>query len=521
MRRCFARSPLLVLAAITGLSCSAAGDVAPTQEESASAPGSALWTDEGDAPEAEPVSAPRRVLLVVVDDMSAMSSPMYADDFPDLTFRSAPLPNVESICDGGVRFRQAWSAPSCTATRATLMTGRHGFRNGSIQLMGNAGDHLAVDEPTLPRLLTQARPTVKTASFGKYNLGHTEESGGARTPNDMGWSHYAGALDANVPDYYSWPRTVDGVTETSSTYATTQAVDDTIRWLDEQGADASWMVWLAFNAPHAPFHAPPAELHDQDLPWAESPDVSVTDPELVRPYYLAATQAMDSELGRLLRWMEQNGHGDTDIIFIADNGAPPEVVEAPMDPNRGKGTIFEGGVHVPFCVSGPSVAGSGRVEDHPVGAVDILATVLDLQGAPAPETLSDAVFDGQSLAPLLRDPSARLPRDWAYTEVGGVDSRYGAGQAVNASGEKLIRFTDSGVESLFDLELDPLEVVDFLAAVEEETDARSDRGEERGKDDEHGHDGDEQEPDASQSGDTLRRQETLGALIDSLTASAE
>ncbi len=53
------------------------------------------------APEAEPVSAPRRVLLVVVDDMSAMSSPMYAEDFPELSFRSTPLPNVEAICDAG------------------------------------------------------------------------------------------------------------------------------------------------------------------------------------------------------------------------------------------------------------------------------------------------------------------------------------------------------------------------------------------------------------------------------------
>ncbi len=158
------------------------------------------------------------------------------------------------------------------------------------------------------------------------------------------------------------------MTETSTTYATTQTVDDTIRWRGEQEAAASWMVWLAFNAPHAPFHAPPADLHDQDLPSGAGPDTSATDPELLRPYYLAAAQAMDTELGCLLRWMEANGHGDTDILFIADNGAPPELYEATMDPKRGKGTLFEAGVHVPFCVSGPSVAEAGRVEDHDAAA---------------------------------------------------------------------------------------------------------------------------------------------------------
>lgn len=85
---------------------------------------------------------------------------------------------------------------------------------------------------------------------------------------------------------------------------------------------------------------------------------------------------------------------------------------------------------MPFCVSGPSVAQGGRVDDRPVGAVDILATVLDLQGGPAPEVLSDDVFDGQSLAPILRDPQAELDRDWAYTEGAGGYSAYGAGRAV-------------------------------------------------------------------------------------------
>jgi len=482
-------------------------------QEAGRDPVAAAWVSPGvGSTVEEEVPAPRRVLLVVVDDMSAMSSSMYAEDFPEVHFRSASMPNVEGICESGVRFRQAWTAPTCAATRATMLTGRHGFRNGTTELMGNDDDNLPVDEPTLPRLLAQANPTIKTANFGKYNLGHTEENGGDRAPNEMGWSHFAGTLDAAVGDYFSWSRTEDGVTATSTTYATTQTVDDTIAWLAEQGPDQPWMVWLAFNAPHAPFHAPPSELHDYNLEEGSSPPSGSSDPDEVLPYYLAASQAMDTELGRLLRWMRENGQGDTDILFIADNGAPPEVTESPMDPTRGKGTVFEGGVHVPFCVSGPSVAQGGRVDDRPVGAVDLLATVLDLQGAPSPEELTDDVFDGQSLAPILRDPQAQLGRDWAYTEGAAGYSPYGASQAVTQGGDKLIRFTDTAGESLYDVGSDPFEFADRLAASDDDDDDDDHQQGRPGPQAEEDH-----ESDSSQINDAVLRGQALGDLIDTLT----
>ena len=516
--------PLPLLAALVSACGRAPNDMESGAQETGRDPATAAWVSAGvDSAVEEKASPPRRVLLVVVDDMSAMSSSMYAEDFPDVHFRSAPMPNVEGICESGVRFRQAWSAPICAASRATMFTGRHGFRNGGTELLGNDSDHLPVDEPTLPRLLAQANPSIKSASFGKYNLGHTDDNGGDRAPNEMGWSHFAGALDASVPNYFSWSRTVDGVTDTSTTYATTQTVDDTIAWLAEQGPDQPWMVWLAFNAPHAPFHAPPSELHDYNLRDGSAPPTGPLDPDVVLPYYLAASQAMDTELGRLLQWMRDNGQGDTDILFIADNGSPLEVIESPMDPARGKSTVFEGGIHVPFCVSGPSVAQGGRVDDRPVGAVDILATVLDLQGAPAPEELNDAVFDGQSIAPILRDPQAQLGRDWAFSEGPASPgySPYGAARALTQGGDKLIRFTDLGEESLYDLTSDPFEFADRLADAESDGDHDDDHDDEDDQDRQQGRQGPEaeedREDDSSQINDAVLRGQALGDLIDTLT----
>jgi arylsulfatase A-like enzyme len=407
---------------------------------------------------------PRRVLLVIADDMSAAATPMYASDNPDVTLDTPPMPTVQGICGDGVRFRRAWSMPTCAPTRAAIHTGRFNFRNETVELIGNENDAVSLDEPAMPRLLDEWAPGTNTALFGKWNLGSTDEVGGDAAPNTFGWDHYAGHLGAALTSYYDWPYTVDGVTVDATTYVTTQTVDDTISWLAEQPTDQPWVVWLAFTAPHAPFHAPPDDLHSYDLD-GDVPTPTGTQDEMAaeaRPYYNAAAEAMDTELGRLLAWADANGQGGIDVIFVADNGIPPEVTQAPMDTLRAKGTTYEGGVHVPMCVSGPSVARGGRVDDSPVSVVDLLATVLDLAGAPVDQALANGEFDSQSLAPVLRDPTATLDRDWVYSEGGGNLNRYGATRAILHDGDKLIQFLDDDDEELYNLWNDAFEENELL-----------------------------------------------------------
>lgn len=96
-----------------------------------------------------------------------------------------------------------------------------------------------------------------------------------------------------------------------------------IDWKAEQ--EKPWFLWLAYNAPHTPFHLPPSELHSQkDLDDSQS-----TIDENPLPYYIAALEAMDSEIGRFLDSLSETEQENTLIIFIGDNGTPNQVAQAP------------------------------------------------------------------------------------------------------------------------------------------------------------------------------------------------
>src|SRR5262249_14983720 len=167
------------------------------------------------------------------------------------------------------------------------------------------------------------------------------------------------------------------------TYATTEQVDDAIARI--QAMPEPWFLYLAFNAPHQPFHAPPPNLHTYHL--FGNPDDT---PDL---HFHAAIQAMDTEIGRLLSTLSPAKRERTTIVFLGDNGTPNEAITPPFEPGKAKGTLYEGGVHVPLIVQGRGVRAPGRESDVLVNSVDLFPTVLALLGIDA----TTAVADGRPL----------------------------------------------------------------------------------------------------------------------------
>ena len=399
-----------------------------------------------------------RVLLVIIDDLSADSTSMYADEISDYSFETAAMPTIEGVCGEGVRFQNAWSSPTCSATRAGMLTGRYGFRTGLAGPLGDRDLGLSMEEPTLPKIIGQYRPDVARAAFGKWHLGMTEEDGGASSPNLHGWPHFAGSLEARVHEYGDWDRTVDGVVEKTNTYATTANVDDTIDWLGTVGTDQPWVVWLAFNAGHTPLHLPPASLVDSSgLPGTPS-DVA-SNPG---PYFRLMLEGLDAELGRLMVWLDEHGMGDVDVIVVGDNGDPIEVRQDPILTGQGKGTVYQGGVHVPLCVSGPSVRDGGRVDQHLVSTVDLMSTILDLSGMDPDEVLKGERFDSRSLVPYLEHSDAEATRQFVYTEAFGGQSTNADTRAIRDQTWKLVVRESDYREELFNLEMDPYEHSNLL-----------------------------------------------------------
>ena len=395
------------------------------------------------------------IVFLIADDFGVDVFGLYGDEDGDGVAddgrRYAPTPNLTSLCQEGMRFDAAWSAPTCSPTRAAILSGRYGFRTGIGAALPREGG-ISPEEPSLPRILGAAG--YATANIGKWHLGTTEALGGLNAPGTMGWSHYAGSLSGALMAYDSWTRTHDGESELVEEYATSVNVDDAIAWASSQSEASPWLLWVAFNAPHSPFHRPPDDLHSVALDGM--------DPEArPRPHYRAMVEAMDQEIGRLLGALDALSSRDLWVVFLGDNGTPGAIVQPPFDSSRAKDTLYQGGVHVPFCVRGPGVE-SGARTNALVHVADIFATALDIAGvAPDPEEdLRGMPSDGVSFLPVLQGVSSSV-REVVYTESFGSPREGRAGRALRVARYKLIVMAD-GAELFFDLQEDPLELVNLL-----------------------------------------------------------
>jgi arylsulfatase A-like enzyme len=384
------------------------------------------------------------ILLIIADDFGLDASPCYAvgNDKPK-------MPNLQALCDSGLVFDNVWANPSCSPTRATILTGQYGFRTRVLA----AGDILE-DTESIQDLLTSGVPVpYPNAVIGKWHLAGDGRPD-ANHPALFGIQHFAGFLKAAVPDYSDWQLTEDGVQSEARQYITTVLTDKAIAWIGQQRSP--WFLWLAYNAPHAPYHLPPSGLYSRAGLTGAATDIE----QHPRNYYYAAAEALDAEMGRLLGSMAPDVLADTVVLFLGDNGSPPEVVQAPVTMARAKFTVYEGGIHVPLVVAGRGVTRRGQREDALVNGVDLFATIAQLAGGSAA-----VMHDGVSFRDALTE-SGFNGRDHIYTEY--RDSDRGGSWAVRDRQYKLIKF-ESGREELYDLVADPWEQTNLISTSVPET----------------------------------------------------
>ena len=396
-------------------------------------------------------AARNNILLVIADDYGTDSNSLYNTNS---SASLPPTPNINSLYDAGVLFRNAYAYPTCSPSRSCLLTGRYGFRTG-VGYTLNAEDAVPValpaNEPTIPKVLS-ASPQLgyRHASFGKWHLGFKPTD-----PQTLGgWDHFSGSLPCclfNPDSFYRWQKTVNGVTTTSTNYATTQNVNDAISWLQQQGTN-NWFLWLAFNAPHQTFHKPPNELHSYDH---LSPGSATQNP---RPYHEAAIEALDTEFGRLLSHIDR---ANTVVIFVGDNGSPEQVIQPPYSSTHAKFSLYEGGIRVPMIVAGPIVNNPRRESTNLVHVVDLFATILEIAGVDSGAALpANMPSDSRSLLPVLTGTPGPS-RDWVLSEQFGSGSSAVDGRAIRDDTFKFIRWR-TGTERFYDLLADPYEQTNLL-----------------------------------------------------------
>jgi arylsulfatase A-like enzyme len=171
-------------------------------------------------------------------------------------------------------------------------------------------------------------------------------------------------------------------------------------------------------------------------------------------------EAMDTEIGRLLGTVNL---ANTHVIFIGDNGTPGNQVQPPFVSGRGKDTLYEGGVRVPFVIAGPAVSTPGTTNDTPAHTVDLFATILDLAGIDLAATVpATNIIDSQSLVACVQGATnlARRAFTQAFNDAAPTAND---GRMLRREGYKLIRF-DSGTDLLYHLGSDPYEGTNLLAS---------------------------------------------------------
>ncbi|MEO0795200.1 MAG: sulfatase-like hydrolase/transferase [Verrucomicrobiota bacterium] len=391
-----------------------------------------------------------KVLLIIADDLGRDSLAVYNDE-PSASI--PPTPAIDSLAANGILFNRAYAYGTCSPTRASILTGRYDFRTGVDR---PEGPDLKANEFTLAEAIVESGVIgSRLAQIGKWHLGSDPDA-----PNDHGgWPHYAGMLGGGVPNYYSWTKTVNGTnTSRYTVYTTTDIVDDAIDWIEDQGTE-DWFLWVAFNAPHSPFHLPPNDLHDYDHLDGSDADVAANP----RPYYEAMVQAMDTEISRLLESIDL---ADTTVIFMGDNGTPGQVVQYPFVRGHAKGSLYEGGVNIPLIIAGQSIPPSleGSINQSIVHSVDLYRTILDLFGVDPGVLPQELAFDSRSFHAVLTGASDSHTRTFAYSSkpgsAGGADT-----MLVNADHKWIV--VDGGAQEFYTLADGLEEDTDYWGALDQ------------------------------------------------------
>ncbi|MCY1718777.1 arylsulfatase [Prolixibacteraceae bacterium Z1-6] len=403
------------------------------------------------------------VILIITDDQG----------YGDLGITGNPhvkTPVIDKFASENIRFNKFYVSPVCAPTRSSLMTGRYSLRTG-VRDTYNGGATMAGNEVTIAEMLKQANYT--SGAFGKWHLGDNFPS----RPNDQGFDesviHLAGGMGqvGDFTNYFKFDKSYfdpvlwhNGQTEQYQGYCSDIFTDQAIQFI-EKNKQHPFFCYLAFNAPHTPLQVPEKyyEMYKDIDPTSgfeadnrPFPEMTEKDKEDARKVYAMVTN-IDDNVGKLLKKLDElNVAENTVVVFMTDNGPQQRRYVAGM---RGKkGTVYRGGVRVPFFIRLPGAAHGSKSIETTTAHIDILPTLADICKVDLPK---DKKIDGKSLLPLILDKKI----DWANRPLFFYwTRRYPElyyGMALQKGKFKLVGHTDynANIEAfeLFDIETDGFE----------------------------------------------------------------
>ena len=347
---------------------------------------------------------PPNVILIITDDQG----------YGDLGVTGNPhvkTPVLDNFAKESIRFNRFYVSPVCAPTRASLMTGRFSLRTG-VRDTYNGGAIMATEEVTIAEMLKQAG--YKTGIFGKWHLGDNYPS----RPGDQGFDesliHLSGGMGQpgdfttffqRDSSYFNPVLWYNGEQKAYDGYCSNIFADEAVAFIEKNHKNP-FFCYLSFNAPHTPLQVPeeyykmykdidPATgFENDDRPF---PQMSEKNKEDARKVY-AMVSNIDDNVGKLLEKLKKLEIADnTLIIFMTDNGPQQPRYVAGM---RGrKGSVYRGGVRVPFFFRLPAMFEGNRDIETTIAHIDILPTLAELCNTRIPVGRN---IDGNSFLPLLK-----------------------------------------------------------------------------------------------------------------------
>jgi N-sulfoglucosamine sulfohydrolase len=301
-----------------------------------------------------------------------------------------PTPNIQQLASQGIVFREAFCAvPTCSGSRAALVTGQYGHNNGMLGL---------------------AHRGFALRDYGEHVV-HTLREGGY-------WSAMIGEQHiATRPDVIGYDRVV----KVETTHV--ESVAPIAIELIASGPPEPWFFSVGFFETHREFFAPSSV---GDVLYSRPPENIPDHPDTRRDMasYKASARSLDQGIGAVLAALDHHKLvDDTLVIYTTDHGlAFPGA----------KATLYDRGIGVALIMRGPGGFEGGRVIDGLVSHLDIYPTLCDLAGLEHPPFLQ-----GRSLLPLARRMTDEI-RDVLFAEA-TFHAAYEPQRAVRTQRHKYIR----------------------------------------------------------------------------------
>jgi len=403
-------------------------------------------------------------------------------------------PHLDDLAAGGVLYSNAYSAcPSCIPARATLFTGmnqRHTGRVGYQDLVPWRYEHTLAGELSKAGYYTHCvgkmhvHPLRSLMGFHNVRL-HDGELQAYRRPDTPRYE------DQHTADDYFWWLQQQGICQDANDsgldcnswvarpwpyeekyHPTNWVAMECLDFLRRRDREKPFFLMASFHRPHAPMDPPQCYLdmykgcalapphwgdwNDEDRARRDGrciiADHGTCDPDYVqkmRQSYYGSITHIDHQIGRILRVMANEGlMENTVVIFLSDHG---EMLGDHLMFRKSK--PYQGSIHVPMFLSGPErYIGKGRrVCDDLVELRDVMPTLLELAGAPVPETV-----DGSSMLHTVE-------REYLHGEhTHGMDSMH----FIVTKTDKYVWYSQTGTERYFDLTRDPNEAHDAIGDLE-------------------------------------------------------